>query len=90
MNFDGIVQPTENKPKGPQYIAEGIPNIVYFQTDNKDKHIFCDEEGEPVYPSDNLPTKAPSQNSANSDKATQDTEASTVFNDNNPVQGTPR
>ena len=43
-----------------------------------------------VYPSDNLPAKAPTQNSANSDKATLDTEASTVFNDDDPVQGTPR
>ena len=65
MNFEGIVQPTKGEPKGPKYIAEGIPNVVYFETDDKDKHIFCNEEGEPIYPSDNLPAKAPTQNSAN-------------------------
>ena len=30
MNFEGIVQPTEGEPKGPKYIAEGIPKVVYF------------------------------------------------------------
>ena len=90
MDFKGIIQSTENESKGPHYITEGIANVVYFQTDNKDKHIFCNEEGEPVYPSDNLPAKPPFQNSANSDKAMLDTEASTVFDDNDPVQGTPR
>ena len=59
MNFEGIVQPTEGEPKGPKYIAEGIPNVVYFESDDKDERIFCKEDGEPVYPSDNLPAKAP-------------------------------
>ena len=80
----------DGEPKGPKYIAEGIPNAVYFESDNKDEHIFCKEDGEPVYPSNSLPAKAPTQNSTNSDKATLDTEASTVFDDNDPVQGTPR
>ena len=59
MNFEGIVQPTEGKPKGPRYIADGIPNVVYFDSDDKDKHIFCNENEEPLYPSDDLPAKAP-------------------------------
>ena len=49
MNFQGIVQPTENEPKRPRYIAEGIPNVVYFENDDKEKLIFCNEVGEPVY-----------------------------------------
>ena len=89
INFEGITQPTEGEPKGPHYIAEGIPNVVYFKNNDKDKRIFCNEKGEPVYPSDNLPAKAPTQNSTISDKATLDTEASTVFDDNNPVHSTP-
>ena len=67
-----------------------FPTLFFFETDDKNERIFCNEEGEPVYPSDNLPAKAPTQNSANSEEATLDTEASTVFDDNNPVQGTPR
>ena len=38
----------------------------------------------------NLISSNSTQNSANSDEATLDTEASTVFDDDNPVQGTPR
>ena len=45
MNFEGIVQPTENEPKGPRYIAEEIPNVVYFETDDKNECIFCNEQG---------------------------------------------
>ena len=35
MNFEGIVQPTVGEPKGPKYIAEEIPNVIYFESDNK-------------------------------------------------------
>ena len=90
MNFKGIIQLTEGEPKEPRYIAERIPNVVHFKNDDKDKHIFYNKKGESAYPSDDLPAKAPSQNSKDSDKAALNTEASTVFDDDDPVQGISR
>ena len=58
MDFEGIIQSTPDKPFGLNYVSKDIPNVVYLNSDNKDKIIYCNEKGELIYSSNKKPSDA--------------------------------